>query len=158
MEIIENWSRLNQNEPEIKVDMYVHVCNIHHISCHGNDLILDLPKSCLKYLAQGLNNQFKSLKTAVAYIRDEGSNSFTDNTLNSSYQLTKQNGLVCSLGPTLLICIVWLEYLISRLRSYWDFRETVRPRIFPYFKNINLDTSNIFCSHSQWNTFTPSLM
>lgn len=40
MEIIENWSRLNQNEPEIKMDMY----NIHDISCHGNDLILDLPK------------------------------------------------------------------------------------------------------------------
>ena len=44
METIENWSRLNQNEPEIKMDMYVHVCNIHDISCHGNDLILDLPK------------------------------------------------------------------------------------------------------------------
>ena len=121
------------------------------------------PNSVWKTWPRGWIINSKVWKTAVVYIRDQCSNSVTDNTLNSNYQLTKQNGLVCSLGLKLLIYIVWLEYFISGLRSYWDFRETGSPQniitvSFPYFKNINLDTSNIFCSHSQWNTFTPSLM
>ena len=132
MEIIENWSRLNQNEPEIKMDMYVHVCNIHHISCHGNG-------SVWKTWPRGWIINSKVWKTAVVYIRDQGSNSFTDNTLNSNYQLTKQDGLVCSQGPMFLIYIAWLEYLISGLKSYWDFRETGSPQ--------NISLISVFQKH-----------